>query len=56
MPLYGLQLMKKVIGELFPELKDIGFTDSRVCAPVESPNISAYILTLIPAVLVHRQY
>ncbi|CAG8021745.1 unnamed protein product [Penicillium salamii] len=28
-PLYGLELMKKVIGGLFPELADIGFTDSR---------------------------
>lgn len=33
-PLYGLQLMKRVIGGLFPELKDIGFTDSRVCPPL----------------------
>ncbi|KAL1846002.1 hypothetical protein Plec18170_009475 [Paecilomyces lecythidis] len=28
-PLYGLQLMKQVIGGLFPELTEIGFTDSR---------------------------
>jgi hypothetical protein len=31
-PLYGLDLMKQVIGGLFPELRDIGFTDSRVCS------------------------
>lgn len=30
-PSYGLELMKQVIGGLFPELADIGFTDSRVC-------------------------
>lgn len=29
-PLYGLQRMKRVIGGLFPELTEIGFTDSRV--------------------------
>ncbi|KAJ9611974.1 hypothetical protein H2200_003569 [Cladophialophora chaetospira] len=30
-PLYGLQRMKRVIGQAFPELADIGFTDSRLC-------------------------
>lgn len=29
-PLYGLSLMKQVIGGMFPELAEIGFTDSRV--------------------------
>lgn len=29
-PLYGLQLMKEVISQAFPELAEIGFTDSRV--------------------------
>ncbi|CAG8899629.1 unnamed protein product [Penicillium egyptiacum] len=28
-PLYGLELMKQVIGGLFPELAEVGFTDSR---------------------------
>lgn len=27
---YGLQFMKQVIGELFPEVSKISFTDSRV--------------------------
>lgn len=31
-PLYGLELMKQVIGGLLPELTEIGFTDSRVCS------------------------
>lgn len=30
-PLHGLERMKRVIGELFPELIEIGFTDSRLC-------------------------
>jgi sarcosine oxidase/L-pipecolate oxidase len=30
-PLYGLQLMKEVISQAFPELAEIGLTDSRVC-------------------------
>ncbi|KAJ5758224.1 uncharacterized protein N7511_006918 [Penicillium nucicola] len=30
-PSYGLELMKQVIGGLFPELAEIGFTDSRLC-------------------------
>jgi sarcosine oxidase/L-pipecolate oxidase len=30
-PLYGLKLMKEVIGQAFPELAEIGFTDSRLC-------------------------
>lgn len=29
-PLYGLKLVKEVIGKAFPELAEFGFTDTRV--------------------------
>lgn len=35
-PLYGLARVKKVIMQAFPELKEFGFTDSRVrCLSVD---------------------
>ncbi|KAI1619319.1 FAD dependent oxidoreductase [Exophiala viscosa] len=30
-PLYGLKLVKEVIGKAFPELAEFGFTDTRLC-------------------------
>lgn len=50
-PLYGLELMKKVIGGLFPELADIGFTDSRVGSIFIAPECIADMG--IEALLVH---
>lgn len=59
MPLYGLQLMKRVIGGLFPELTEIGFTDSRVRLRLRleaDHYLRKTLLTGIPAVLVHGQH
>lgn len=53
MPLYGLELMKQVIGELFPELAEIGFTDSRVSqSSVPLQQITDFPFRIV--VLVHR--
>lgn len=52
-PLYGLELMKQVIGGLFPELAEIGFTDSRVCADQTHQEFTA---NMNEVVLVHRQH
>jgi hypothetical protein len=56
-PLYGLQLMKRVIGGLFPELTEIGFTDSRVSSSASARAlIQEFLLIQIKAVLVHGQH
>ncbi|KAJ5178948.1 hypothetical protein N7492_002158 [Penicillium capsulatum] len=46
-PLYGLQLMKRVIGGLFPELTDIGFTDSRLCWYTDSID-NEFVIDYVP--------
>lgn len=54
-PLYGLELMKQVIGGLFPELAEIGFTDSRVCAYQLSQEFTANINEVVLVYRQHRQ-
>ncbi|OGE50367.1 hypothetical protein PENARI_c017G11325 [Penicillium arizonense] len=46
-PLYGLDLMKQVIGGLFPELRDIGFTDSRLCWYTDSID-NEFVIDYVP--------
>ncbi|CAG8207395.1 unnamed protein product [Penicillium salamii] len=46
-PLYGLELMKEVIGGLFPELADIGFTDSRLCWYTDSID-NEFVIDFVP--------
>ncbi|KAJ5569878.1 uncharacterized protein N7459_009308 [Penicillium hispanicum] len=46
-PLYGLQLMKRVIGGLFPELTEIGFTDSRLCWYTDSID-NEFVIDYVP--------
>ncbi|OQE75587.1 hypothetical protein PENNAL_c0073G09655 [Penicillium nalgiovense] len=46
-PLYGLELMKQVIGGLFPELADIGFTDSRLCWYTDSID-NEFVIDYVP--------
>ncbi|KAJ6171845.1 hypothetical protein N7470_000912 [Penicillium chermesinum] len=46
-PLYGLQRMKRVIGGLFPELKEIGFTDSRLCWYTDSID-NEFVIDYVP--------
>ncbi|OJJ31433.1 hypothetical protein ASPWEDRAFT_141671 [Aspergillus wentii DTO 134E9] len=46
-PLYGLQLMKRVIGGLFPELTEIGFTDSRLCWYTDSVD-NEFVIDYVP--------
>ncbi|OQD74928.1 hypothetical protein PENDEC_c009G00674 [Penicillium decumbens] len=46
-PLYGLQLMKRVIGGLFPELTEIGFTDSRLCWYTDSID-NEFLIDYVP--------
>lgn len=47
--------MKRVIGGLFPELTEIGFTDSRV-GFLMTPVMQNALLTCIQVVLVHGQH
>ncbi|KEF51993.1 uncharacterized protein A1O9_11983 [Exophiala aquamarina CBS 119918] len=46
-PLYGLQLMKEVIHEAFPELAEIGFTDSRLCWYTDSVD-NNFVIDYVP--------
>ncbi|KAF3027388.1 hypothetical protein E8E15_008192 [Penicillium rubens] len=46
-PLYGLGLMKQVIGGLFPELAEIGFTDSRLCWYTDSID-NEFLIDYVP--------
>ncbi|KAL0943099.1 sarcosine oxidase [Colletotrichum truncatum] len=46
-PSYGLERMKNVIGELFPELTDIGFTDSRLCWYTDSID-NEFVIDYVP--------
>ncbi|KAK5050880.1 hypothetical protein LTR84_003439 [Exophiala bonariae] len=46
-PLYGLQLMKEVISEAFPELAEIGFTDSRLCWYTDSID-NNFVIDYVP--------
>lgn len=46
-PSYGLERMKTVIGELFPELVDIGFTDSRLCWYTDSID-NEFVIDYVP--------
>ncbi|KAL3476717.1 FAD dependent oxidoreductase [Aspergillus californicus] len=46
-PLYGLGLMKQVIGGLFPELAEIGFTDSRLCWYTDSID-NEFVIDYVP--------
>lgn len=46
-PRYGLDLMKKVIGGLFPELTEIGFTDSRLCWYTDSID-NEFVIDYVP--------
>ncbi|KAF2167794.1 hypothetical protein M409DRAFT_65895 [Zasmidium cellare ATCC 36951] len=46
-PSYGLERMKKVIGELFPELTEIGFTDSRLCWYTDSID-NEFVIDYVP--------
>ncbi|KAJ5369570.1 hypothetical protein N7509_014182 [Penicillium cosmopolitanum] len=46
-PLYGLKQMKRVIGGLFPELTEIGFTDSRLCWYTDSID-NEFVIDYVP--------
>ncbi|KAL2114195.1 hypothetical protein VUR80DRAFT_122 [Thermomyces stellatus] len=46
-PLHGLRLMKKVIGSAFPELAEIGFTDSRLCWYTDSID-NDFVIDYVP--------
>ncbi|KAL4916508.1 FAD dependent oxidoreductase [Aspergillus aurantiobrunneus] len=46
-PLYGLSLMKQVIGGLFPELAEFGFTDSRLCWYTDSID-NEFVIDYVP--------
>ncbi|QKX63017.1 uncharacterized protein TRUGW13939_10185 [Talaromyces rugulosus] len=46
-PSYGLELMKNVIGGLFPELREIGFTDSRLCWYTDSID-NEFVVDYVP--------
>lgn len=50
-PLYNIELQKQVISEIFPELAEFGFSDSRVSLACEE---TVPLLTCT-ALLVHRQ-
>ncbi|KAJ5102233.1 hypothetical protein NUU61_004455 [Penicillium alfredii] len=46
-PLYGLQRMKRVIYEAFPELAEFGFTDSRLCWYTDSID-NNFVIDYVP--------
>ncbi|OJJ07021.1 hypothetical protein ASPVEDRAFT_154944 [Aspergillus versicolor CBS 583.65] len=46
-PLYGLSLMKQVIGGMFPELAEFGFTDSRLCWYTDSID-NEFVIDYVP--------
>ncbi|KAJ5155578.1 hypothetical protein N7492_008381 [Penicillium capsulatum] len=46
-PLYALEKMKEVIGQALPELKEFGFTDSRLCWYTDSID-NDYVIDYVP--------
>ncbi|KIW17035.1 hypothetical protein PV08_04226 [Exophiala spinifera] len=46
-PLYGLQLVKEVIGKAFPELAEFGFTDFRLCWYTDSID-NDFVIDYVP--------
>ncbi|KAF2165580.1 hypothetical protein M409DRAFT_66997 [Zasmidium cellare ATCC 36951] len=46
-PKYNLDLQKQVIAEVFPELAEFGFTDSRLCWYTDSPD-NSFVIDYVP--------
>lgn len=47
-PLFGLTRMKEIIGQAFPELKEFGFNDCRLCWYTDTSNGDECVIDYVP--------